>query len=202
MAIKRIYTGILAEEIVETLPQVGTENKVYRRLVDDEILRESQITEDFIWHNGAWHEFSYSATMFGACFDIFQQSVIDTVNDLEARVAALENKGVVIIDQSVSNMQSSTVDFIEGSPYIDEGDTVIVEIEGLTYDGIASPTDINQTVEVGTSAFRVSNKLAIVQFDEWAENQYFYLNVYNGETGRVVQNPSCENLKVTLIKEN
>ena len=83
MAIIDIPTGILPEEIVNALPQVGEENKVYRRLVADETLREMQITDDFIWYDGEYHPFSFDARICGAYFARYQNSVQETVAELE-----------------------------------------------------------------------------------------------------------------------
>ncbi len=101
MALVEIPTGILPEELVETLPKKGEENKVYRRLVEDEVLREMQITDDFIWYDDEWHPFSFDARIYGAYFDRYQRSVMETIADLEARIEALEGKtGGVIFEGS------------------------------------------------------------------------------------------------------
>lgn len=83
MAIIDIPTGVLPEQLVEVLPQTGQENIVYRRLVEDEDLREIQITDDFIWYDGEWHPFSFDARICGAYFERYQQSVSETVAEME-----------------------------------------------------------------------------------------------------------------------
>ena len=205
MALIEIPTGILPEEIVETLPKVGEENKVYRRLVEDEALREMQITDDFIWYDGEYHEFSFDARIYGAYFERYQRSVVDTIANLETRIEALEGgggTGIVLIDEPVAQMQGAEVQFLASVPediYIEGGDTVKAEITGLTFDGLANPTNIKSSVVVDYGYIRFANHDAIVQFDEFGDNKYIYLNVYNAD-GDAVNNPSCENLKVTLIK--
>ena len=201
--IKDIPTGILPEEIVDALPEVGEENKVYRRLVEDEVLREMQVTDDFIWYDGEWHAFSFDVKIYGAYFERYQNSVNAVISDLTSRIEALEGGGIVLINRPVANMQGEMVDFEADVPedvYIESGDTVKIEVDGLRYDGMTTTTSIRGTVEVTDSAFRVSNDWAIVQFDEWSENKYLYLNVYDGGGQSTVNNPSCDNLKVTLIK--
>lgn len=82
MAIIDIPTGILSEEIVETLPQTGQENKVYRRLIDKD--DPYQMTEDFIWYDGEYHPFSFDAKICGAYFERYQNSVSETVAEMQS----------------------------------------------------------------------------------------------------------------------
>lgn len=81
-----IPTGVLPEVIVEELPQTGEENKVYRRLVEDEDLREMQITDDFIWYDGEWLPFNFDARINGAYFSIYQESVEQTITEMEQTI--------------------------------------------------------------------------------------------------------------------
>lgn len=200
--IKDIPTGILPEEIVEALPETGEGNKVYRRLIDPN--DEMQYTDDFIWYDGEWHEFSFENKIFGAYFERYQNSVNAVISDLTSRIEALEGGGILLIDTPVEQMQGTEVEFLSDVPeevYIESGDTVKIEVDGLHFDGLGEhKMSIRGTVEVTDSAFRISNDWATVQFDEWGENKYLYLNVYDGGGQSTVNNPSCDNLKVTLIK--
>lgn len=199
MALYEMPTGVIPEEIVASLPRSGEEHKIYMVLSENPDLAEMGVYDCFIWHNTEWLPFSYDARIYGAYFGIYQQSVEQTIANLEARVEELEDNGVVLIDTPMDSMQGVEVQFIEGSPYIEVGDTVKIEVNGLRYDGMDTTTDIRGTVEITSGAFRISNDWAIVQFDEWGENQYLYVNVYDGG-GHVVSNPSCTNLKVVLKK--
>ncbi len=122
MALKEIPTGILPEEIVETLPEVGEENKVYRRLVEDEVLREMQITDDFIWDDGEWHPFSFDARIYGAYFERYQQSVAETIANFEQRIEELEGKGKVLFE-------GSNIELTEAGATIGERIAVATNIE-------------------------------------------------------------------------
>ena len=204
MAIIQIPTGNLPYEVVNKLPKKGEEYKIYGVPIDT-CVDEFSIYTNYRYHNGEWQEVDLNATVFGFLFADYQRSVEETVAELEARVEALEGgggKGIVLIDEPVAQMQGAEVQFLASVPedvYIEGGDTVKAEIIGLTFDGLAEPTNINAGVEVDYGYIRFANHDAIVQFDEFGENKYIYLNVYNAD-GKVVSNPSCENLKVTLIK--
>lgn len=102
-----IPTGILLEEIVEELPETGEENKVYRRLMEDETLREMQFTEDFIWYDDEWHPFSFDAKIFGAYFERYQASVEQTIADLEERVEELEKEQRVIYEANDISLEEA-----------------------------------------------------------------------------------------------
>lgn len=100
MALFEMPTGILPEEIVETLPDVGEENKVYLKLSQNPDLAEMGVYDCFIWHNSEWLPFSFDARVYGAYFGIYQKSVMQTIADLEARVEELEGKGKVLFEGS------------------------------------------------------------------------------------------------------
>ena len=91
MAIIDIPTGVLPQVVVETLPQTGEENKVYRRLAADEELRAIGVTDDFIWYDGEWHSFSFDARICGAYFARYQESVNETVAELEQFVQDIKD---------------------------------------------------------------------------------------------------------------
>lgn len=97
MAIIDIPTGILPEEIVTTLPEVGEENKVYRRLIDPE--DEFQFTDDFIWYDGEYHPFSFDVKISGAYFARYQESVNETVAEMEQTIA---EQGAIIEAQAAA----------------------------------------------------------------------------------------------------
>lgn len=122
MALYEIPTGILPEAIVETLPEVGEENKVYRRLVEDEVLREMGITDDFIWYDGEWHPFSFDAKIFGAYFQRYQESVAETIANFEQRIEELEGKGKVLFE-------GSNIELTEAGATIGERIAVATNIE-------------------------------------------------------------------------
>lgn len=131
MAINQIPTGILPEEIVEALPEAGEENKVYRRLVEDEALREMQITDDFIWYDNEWHEFSFDARIFGAYFERFQKSVIDTIADLTARIEALESgKETLLFSQDEYYLTYEEMLDYPASLTLKEGDLIKIVMKG------------------------------------------------------------------------
>lgn len=88
MAIIEIPTGVMPEELVEVLPQTGEENKVYRRLVDPEDIY--MFTEDFIWYDNEWHPFSFDAKVYGAVFQRYQNSVAETISEMETKITELE----------------------------------------------------------------------------------------------------------------
>lgn len=105
MAIIDIPTGVLPEEVVDSLPAEGVENKVYRRLVEDEELREMQITDDFIWANGEWVPFSFDAKICGAYFSMYQNSVSETVTEMEQTIEA-QAQTITALEQQMADVEA------------------------------------------------------------------------------------------------
>ena len=199
-AINPIPTGSLPYEVVEKLPSAGAENTIYGVPINAE--DEISPCRNYRYHKGEWQEVDLGVSVLGFLFADYQEQVSNIIADLETRIEALEGGGIVLIDEPVAQMQGAEVQFLASVPedvYIEGGDTVKAEITGLTFDGLADPTNINASVEVDYGYIRFANHDAIVQFDEFGENKYIYLNVYNAD-GKAVSNPSCDNLKVTLIK--
>lgn len=156
MALKTIPTQIIPVEIVDVLPSVGEEGKVYRRLVEDEELREMQITEDFIWHDGKWLEFSFDAKIYGTFFKIYMDSVAETVATLEQRVQELESGGGSSSDSEILYI-GRNITLKEGAASIEktisvatdivlhDGSEVKITLEGMTIDG-EPISDVTETI--------------------------------------------------------
>lgn len=140
MALYEIPTGITREQIVDELPESGDESIVYRRLVDNEELREMQITDDFIWYDDEWHPFSFNAKIYGAFFERYQKSVLATIADLEARVEALEGGDKVLFEGSSIELEEKMA--TRGAYYnvstnieVTDGTVFKVTLEDMTVDG-------------------------------------------------------------------
>lgn len=152
MALKTIPTWVLPEIIVDTLPSVGEEGKVYRRLVEDEALREMQITDDFIWHDGEWLEFSFDAKVYGPFFKIYMDSVSETIAELEQRVKELEGGGgseVLYIDRNIALTEGAasiekTIS-VATDIVLHNGSEVKITLEGMTVDG-EPISDVTETI--------------------------------------------------------
>lgn len=166
MALFEIPTGILPEEIVETLPEVGEENKVYRRLVEDEVLREMQITDDFIWYDGEWLPFSFDASIYGAYFKIYQESVNQTVNEMQAiideqaqKITELEEAvfpaHLTSWEMSLTSLIDTTLDlYNENDEEVEIGAMIVSMCE-------AEPTTFMAEVKEGTYYLKNSDGYAL-----------------------------------------
>lgn len=153
MALFEIPTGILQEQIVDALPQTGEENIVYRRLVEDEELREMQITDDFIWYDDEWHPFSFDARIYGAYFERYQQSVADYIAELEARISELEgDETILFIGNNIEIVESwnSIEKTISVATEIELSNpaTVKLEMTNMTIDG-EPIDDVTDTIQLG-----------------------------------------------------
>lgn len=162
MALYEIPTGILLEEIVETLPETGEENKVYRRLVEEEWMREQQITDDFIWYDGEWHPFSFDAKIFGAYFARFQQSLDAVLSDYEARIEALEGGTQYVVAVDVSNYTAPNKNTTPKAGVWDWEASLEYEATGIYADGVPcevtslytmNDTDIVLVLDNGVSVY-------------------------------------------------
>lgn len=158
MALYEIPTGILLEEIVETLPETGEENKVYRRLVEEEWMREQQITDDFIWYDGEWHPFSFDAKIFGAFFERYQHSVQQTIANLEQRVEELEGKGKVLFE-------GSNIELTEAGATIGKRIAVATNIE-VTNGTVFHCTLTDMTID-GQAIPDASGDITAYQVPDW-----------------------------------
>ena len=161
MAIVDIPTGVLSEQIVETLPEVGEENKVYRRLVEDEELREMQITDDFIWYDGEWHPFSFEARICGAYFARYQESVQETVAEMEAVIAEQSaliqelEEAVFPIEQTSFEMLITSLMAVDLDLY-DENDEIVPNM-GLSTEYWEEPQELVYQNEVRKGTYYLKN---------------------------------------------
>ena len=161
MAIANIPTGPLPEMIVEELPQEGEENKVYRRLVDDEELREMQITDDFIWHNGEWLPFSFDAKICGAYFSIYQESVEQTVAEMEQTIAEQASliqeleEAVFPVVQTSFEMMITSMMMVDLDLYDENGE--VVPSMGLSTEVWDEPTELIYQNEVKKGTYYLKN---------------------------------------------
>lgn len=162
MAIADIPTGILPEEIVEELPSQGEENKVYRRLVEDEELREMQITDDFIWYDGEFHPFSFDAKICGAYFARYQQSVNETVAEMEQTIAEqasliqeLEEAVFPVVATSFEMMITSMM-MVDLDLYDENGE--VVPNMGLSTEVWDEPTELVYQNEVRKGTYYLKNE--------------------------------------------
>ena len=161
MAIIDIPTGVLPEEIVETLPQTGQENKVYRRLVEDEELREMQITDDFIWYDDEYHQFSFDARICGAYFERYQQSVSETVAEMEQTIAEQSaliqelEEAVFPVEQTSFEMLITSLMAVDLDLY-DENDEIVPNM-GLSTEYWEEPTELIYQNEVRKGTYYLKN---------------------------------------------
>lgn len=156
-----IPTGVLPEEIVDTLPETGEENKVYRRLVADKDLREMQVTDDFIWYGGEYHPFSFDAKICGAYFQRYQDSVEQTVTEMEqtiteqtALIQELEEAVFPVVQTSFEMMITSMM-MVDLDLY-DENDEIVPNM-GLSTEVWDSPTELVYQNEVKKGTYYLKN---------------------------------------------
>ena len=139
MALTNIPTGILPEEVVNTLPSVGAENKVYRRLVEDPMLREMEITDDFIWYDGEWHPFSFDVKIYGAYFAKYQASVEKTIETMEQTIAqqaqmieeleeAVFPTKLVSFEMLITSLVMTELDLVDADGNVVEANALSTEI--------------------------------------------------------------------------
>lgn len=90
MAIIDIPTGSLPYEVVDKLPKNGEENKIYGV---PQTIEGSDFTYNinYRWHNGAWQEVDLGANIPGFLFADYQESVQETVAEMEQTIVTLEN---------------------------------------------------------------------------------------------------------------
>lgn len=161
MAIIDIPTGVLPEEIVDALPKTGQENKVYRRLVEDEELREMQITDDFIWYDDEWHPFSFEARICGAYFERYQNSVSETVAEMEQIIAEQSaliqelEEAVFPIEQTSFEMLITSLIMVDLDLY-DENDEIVPNM-GLSTEYWEEPTELVYQNEVKKGTYYLKN---------------------------------------------
>lgn len=161
MAIVDIPTGVLPEEIVDALPQTGQENKVYRRLVEDEELREMQITEDFIWYDGEYHPFSFDARICGAYFERYQNSVTETVAEMEQTIAEQSaliqelEEAVFPVEQTSFEMLITSLMAVDLDLY-DENDEIVPNM-GLSTEYWEEPQELVYQNEVRKGTYYLKN---------------------------------------------
>ena len=159
MAIIDIPTGILPEEIVETLPQVGEENKVYRRLVDASGL--SQYTDDFIWYDGEYHPFSFDASIRGAYFARYQESVQETVAEMQSIIDEQQSKiteleeAVFPIENTSFEMLITSLTYAELDLYDSKGE--IVPNMGLAVEVWEEPQELTYQNEGRKGTYYLKN---------------------------------------------
>lgn len=86
MAIIDIPTGNLPYEVVAKLPTEGEPNKIYGVPVED----EEGLYTDYRYHNGEWQIVDLGAQIFGFLFNDYQESVQETVTEMEQTITAME----------------------------------------------------------------------------------------------------------------
>ena len=121
MAIKEIPTGNLPYEVVDKLPKTGEENKIYGVPMGEDI----PFNKDYRWHNGAWEEVDLGANIFGFLFADYQESVAETVAEMQAiieeqsaKITELEEEvfGVTTTFQmSVTSLTTTTLNLVNES---------------------------------------------------------------------------------------
>ena len=99
MTIPQIPTGALPYEVVEKLPKAGEEYKIYGvpQTVEG---TDFKWNKDYRYHNGEWQEVDLGANVPGFLFADYQESVQQTIADLETRVEELEGKSKVLFEGS------------------------------------------------------------------------------------------------------
>lgn len=147
MAIVDIPTGIIPELNVDTLPKVGEENKIYLVPSTDEVKQELGETDNYIWYDNEWHEFSFFAPIYGGFFSRFQQSVDETVAEMEQTIAeqqaliqeleeAVFPKAWVSFEMTITSLVMAHLDLYDADDnLIEEGafTTDIYESEPMTF---------------------------------------------------------------------
>lgn len=82
MAIIDIPTGNLPYEVVEELPSEGVENKIYGVPQGE----DAMFCTNYRYHNGEWEEVDLGANIFGFLFADYQESVQETVAEMQATI--------------------------------------------------------------------------------------------------------------------
>lgn len=145
MAIIDIPTGNISEVIVDKLPSKGEEFTVYRipKVEFDDI----QTTDDYTYYDGEWHPFDFNSTMYGTFFARYQESVQETVSEMQniideqaQKIVELEEavfpKAWVSFEMSITSLIMTHLDlYDEEDNLVEEGafTTDIYESEPMTF---------------------------------------------------------------------
>lgn len=101
MAIIDIPTGNLPYEVVEKLPSVGEENKIYGVPQDE----EQMWCKDYRYHDGTWEEVDLGANIFGFLFADYQESVQETVTEMEQTISA-QAQTITALEQQMADVEA------------------------------------------------------------------------------------------------
>lgn len=82
MAIQEIPTGSLPYEVVNELPEIGEENKIYGVPIEG----VEGFNTDYRWHNGSWEQVDLGAQVFGFLFADYQESVQETITEMQTTI--------------------------------------------------------------------------------------------------------------------
>lgn len=158
MAILNIPTGNLPYEVVTELPAQGEENKIYRVATPYENGGGETYNIDYRWHNGSWEEVDIGATVFGFLFADYQESVQQTIADLETRLEALEGGGKVLY-------AGSNIELTEAGATIGKRIAVATNIE-VTNGTVFHCTLTDMTID-GQAIPDASGDITAYQVPDW-----------------------------------
>ena len=159
MAIMNIPTGNLPYEVVDELPVVGELNKIYGlNISDDEIF---PIYEDYTYYGEEWHKIDLSARVFGFLFQQYQESVVETVAEMEQTIAEqaalieeLEEEVFPIVNTSFEMMITSLMQ-VELDLY-DSNDNIIPNM-GFSTEVWDVPEEVVYQNEVRKGTYYLKN---------------------------------------------
>lgn len=160
MAITEIPTGNLPYIVVEELPETGEANTIYG--VPDDPESESPIYTNYRYADGAWQEVDLSAQVFGFLFADYQESVAETVAEMEQTIAEqasliqeLEEAVFPVVATSFEMMITSMM-MVDLDLYDENGE--VVPNMGLSTEVWDEPTELVYQNEVRKGTYYLKNE--------------------------------------------
>lgn len=104
MAIIDIPTGNLPYEVVDKLPAQGEANKIYGvpQTIEGSDLKYNK---DYRYHNGEWEQVDLGAQILGFLFNDYQESVQETVTEMEQTISA-QTQVITALQQQMADVEA------------------------------------------------------------------------------------------------
>ena len=156
MAIIDIPTGNLPYIVVEELPETGEPNTIYGVPI------EEYINTDYRYANGEWQEVDLGAQVFGFLFADYQESVQETVTEMEQTIAEQSamiqelEEAVFPVVQTSFEMMITSMMMVDLDLYDEKGE--VVPNMGLSTEVWDEPQALTYQNEVRKGTYYLKNE--------------------------------------------
>ena len=158
--IKEIPTGNLPYIVVEELPQTGEANTIYG--VPDDAEAEIPVYTNYRYASGEWQEVDLGANVFGFLFADYQESVQETVTEMEATIAEQSaliqelEEAVFPVVQTSFEMMITSLMMVDLDLYDEKGE--VVPNMGLSTEVWDEPFELVYQNEVRKGTYYLKNE--------------------------------------------